>query len=319
MPDGPTLIAFVDVDPDYPHKSPCTPIRSRSNGLYRAEISKKAMAVYQILYVLRILYCVGGTRWMLYLVFYVTIGRRISVKSYLIMRVGVIEDDPVLAEQLKEWISLAGHSCFVFHEGQKLTAFLARETVDILLVDWNLPDMSGLELIRWSRHHAIWHPPVIMLTGRVVDSDIVTALRAGADEYITKPVQPDVLLARIEALFRLVYPVRSTGQVERFGVFEFRPNTNLLTANGTEIPLTNKEFALALLLFRNRGRTLSRSYIYEAVWGARIDLQTRTLETHVSKLRRKIGAPAADGFKLESIHGLGYRLGLPETPANRRY
>lgn len=229
------------------------------------------------------------------------------------MRVGILEDDPVLAKQLDEWITSAGHSSFVFHLGQRLIRFLAHETVDILVVDWNIPDISGLELINWSRQHAMWHPPVLMLTGRTSDMDIVTALRAGADEYVTKPVHLDVLLARIEALYRLAYPTHASGNVETFGAFALNSRTNALSVAGEEIVLTRKEFALALLMFRNNGRTLSRSHIYEAVWGGNGDVATRTLDAHVSKLRSKINGRRPDAVTLESIHGCGYRLDLADA------
>jgi DNA-binding response OmpR family regulator len=118
------------------------------------------------------------------------------------MRIGILEDDSALADQLRKLLTTAGHSCFTFENGQKLIGFLARETVDILLLDWNVPDVSGLDVIRWLQQHVTRHPLILMLTSRTAEEDIVTALRAGADEYVMKPIQPAALIARIEALCR---------------------------------------------------------------------------------------------------------------------
>ncbi|WP_129794524.1 response regulator transcription factor [Sphingosinicella sp. CPCC 101087] len=224
------------------------------------------------------------------------------------MRIGILEDDPALADQLQKLLSTAGHSSFVFHSGQKLIGFLSRETVDILLLDWNVPDVSGLDVIRWSRQHVTRHPPIVVLTSRTAEEDIVAALKAGADDYVIKPVQPAVLLARIEALCRRVYPEPPSTGPEKFGEYAFDTRTETATVRDSPIQLTAKEFALALMLFRNLNRTLSRSYIFEALWGSNPDLQTRTLDAHISKVRTKLGLRASNGFRLVPVYAYGYRL-----------
>ncbi|WP_114953926.1 response regulator transcription factor [Sphingosinicella terrae] len=224
------------------------------------------------------------------------------------MRIGILEDDPATAEQLRKLLSLEGHSCFLYQSGQKLIGFLSRETVDVLILDWNVPDVPGIDVIRWVRSENARHPPIVVLTARAAEEDIVTALKAGADEYVVKPVQPAVLLARIEALCRRAYPEPARGRVEQFGDYAFDSATETVRVRQEAVQLTAKEFALALMLFHNLNRTLSRSYIFEAVWGGSPDLQTRTLDAHISKVRTKLGLRAANGYRLVPIYAYGYRL-----------
>ena len=224
------------------------------------------------------------------------------------MRVGILEDDSALADQLHTLLATAGHNCFVFDNGQKLIGFLSRETVDLLLLDWNIPDVSGLDVIRWSRQSITRNPLIVVLTSRTAEEDIVTALRAGADEYVVKPIQPAALLARIEALCRRVYPQPNPAEPERFGDYLFDTRTQTVVVGADPVQLTAREFALALMLFRNLNRSLSRSYIFEALWGANPDMQTRTLDAHISKVRTKLGLRASSGFRLVPVYAHGYRL-----------
>lgn len=224
------------------------------------------------------------------------------------MRIGILEDDSALADQLRTLLEAAGHNCFVFGGGRKLIGFLSRETVDVLLLDWNVPDVSGLDVIRWSRQNIARNPLILVLTSRAVEEDIVTALRAGADEYVVKPIQAAALLARIEALCRRVYPELPSTAPQHFGDYVFDARIETASVRGQPVQLTAKEFALAVMLFRNLNRTLSRSYIFEALWGAHPDLQTRTLDAHISKVRTKLGLRASNGFRLVPVYGHGYRL-----------
>lgn len=224
------------------------------------------------------------------------------------MRIGILEDDPELADHLVRVLSAAKHTCFVFSMGQKLLAYLRQETVDLLLIDWNLPDVSGLSVVQSLRQAVIGHPPVVMLTSRAGADDIVTALRAGADDYLVKPVEPAVLVAKIEALQRRSYPDAPVGSIERFGPYAFDAATETVSVHGAEVLLRPKEYALVLMLFRNLNRSLSRSYLFEAIWSGNPELQTRTLDTHISKIRRKLNLRPDNGFRLVTVYAYGYRL-----------
>ncbi len=224
------------------------------------------------------------------------------------MRIGILEDDTVLGEQLEAFLSEGGYQCFVFQSGQRLIRFLTHETVDLLILDWNVPDMTGFEVIRWVREEHGAALPIIMVTARAGEEDIVAALQTGADEYVVKPVQPAVLLARVAALWRRAYPEPARARTLRYGDLVFDMVAENVAKDGKEIPLTAKEYALAQLLFRNRNRTLSRSYIFDSVWGGGANLQTRTLDAHVSKIRNKLDLRAPGGFRLVPVYAYGYRL-----------
>jgi DNA-binding response OmpR family regulator len=224
------------------------------------------------------------------------------------MRAAILEDDPAVASELAKVLASAGHSFFSFDAGQQLIKFLRVETVDLLLLDWNVPGTSGLEVVRWVKEAIEAPPAILMITVRSIEEDVLTAFQAGVDDYVTKPNQPAVLLARVEAVLRRAThePLR-TG-IERFGAYELDLGLTEIRAFGEVVPVTPKEFSLALLLFRNINRSLSRSYILESVWGRNPDLQTRTVDTHVSKVRAKLKLRAEHGFRLVPLYGYGYRL-----------
>jgi DNA-binding response OmpR family regulator len=201
-----------------------------------------------------------------------------------------------------------GHSCFEFHSGEALRRALRRESYDLLLLDWELPDLSGIELLAWARASLASPPPVIMLTGRTADGDIVEGLDTGADDYVTKPVQAAVLRARVEALLRRSYGVQPTPRIESFGDHVFDPIAMTVTVRGEAVDVTAKEFGLALLLFRNLNRPLSRAHIMETVWGRNPEIPSRTLDAHVSQIRGRLGLRPEHGLRLASVYSFGYRL-----------
>lgn len=224
------------------------------------------------------------------------------------MRIAILEDDPTVATQLNTTLSAAGHHCFPFETGKQLMKFLRGETIDMLLLDWNVPDASGLEIARWVNETFEAPPPIVMITVRSVEEDILAAFRAGVDDYVTKPIQPAVLLARIDAVVRRAYPEPPKDRFEQFGFYRFDIQSKEVSVAGEAIPVTMKEFLLALLLFRNLNRSLSRSYIFESVWGGNPNVQTRTVDTHVSKVRAKLKLRADHGFRVVPLYGYGYRL-----------
>ncbi|WP_157221175.1 response regulator transcription factor [Flavisphingomonas formosensis] len=224
------------------------------------------------------------------------------------MRIAILDDEPTLASHVEKIITAAGHVCQVFHSGRRLVNVLHHETFDLLLLDWNVPDLSGIAVLRWMREHLEGHPPVLLLTSRTSEEDIVEGLRMGADDYVLKPVQAAVLLARIEAVLRRAYPSPRVGSIERFDDYLFDTGEESIEWAGRRIAMTSKEFLLALLLFRNQHRALSRAYIFEALWGRNPDLPTRTLDAHISKVRSKLNLRPDNGYKLVPVYAYGYRL-----------
>lgn len=225
------------------------------------------------------------------------------------MRIAALDDDPAQLEAVERALTEAGHSCQTFPLAKALVAALRRDTFDLLVVDWNLPDMSGIETIAWARENLETPPPVLLLTSRSAEEDVVKGLNAGADDYVVKPVQAPVLLARVNALLRRAYPARPAERVEAFGDYGFDIQAETVTLGGQAGPaMTSKEFALALLLFRNTHRALSRAHILETVWGRNPDLPTRTLDMHISRIRSKLNLRPENGFRLAPVYSYGYRL-----------
>lgn len=224
------------------------------------------------------------------------------------VRIAILEDDLALAGHVEKSLSDAAHSCILFGDGQRLVQMLRRETFDLMILDWNVPGLSGHGVLQWARENLDICPPVLMLTSRSAEEDIVACLEAGADDYVVKPIAAPVLRARVDALARRVYPPPPHDGIEEFGDYLFNIRREALTFAGEEIPLTAKEFALALLLFRNLHRPLSRAYIFESLWGLNPDLPTRTLDAHISNVRTKLNLRPGNGFKLAPIYAYGYRL-----------
>lgn len=222
-------------------------------------------------------------------------------------RIAVLDDESAVLEEVEGLIRSAGFESVTFSSGRDLIRCLHREAFDLFVLDWQVPDLSGIQVLEWIRIGIGSQVPVVLLTNRVADDDIVVGLRAGADDFVTKPLRPPVLLARIKALLR-----RSTGasnkQTEVYGRYAFHSAERTVTIDGEEIAMTQKEFNLSVLVFRNVNSALSRSYVMETIWGIDPDVSTRTLDSHVSRIRAKLRLQPSNGFVLTTIYGYGYRL-----------
>lgn len=224
------------------------------------------------------------------------------------MKIAVLDDDPVQLETISSVAQAAGYRPVLFSRAQALISALRKDTFDLLIVDWNLPDRSGLEVLAWARTNLKPPPPMLLVTSRAEDEDIVAGLNAGADDYLPKPLSPAVLKARINALMRRAYAQPSTPGAEIHGDTVFHDSSSAVTRNGKTVVLTAKEYALAQLLFRNLHRALSRTYILETVWGNEPNLNSRSLDMHISRIRTKLELRPEQGFRLTPIYSYGYRL-----------
>jgi len=224
------------------------------------------------------------------------------------MRIAVLDDEPAARAFVSQALIEAGHRCYEFPDARTLATRLRQETFDLVILDWNMPDKSGVEIIAWMRENMDKRVPSLLLTNRNSDEDIVAGLNAGADDYIIKPVQPAVLLARISAIHRRTGPREAGGANESYGPYHLQPARQAITVEGETIVLTAKEYELAATLFRNLHRPLSRSYLLEMVWGRNPDLPTRTLDAHISRIRAKLGLRPERGFRLSPVYSYGYRL-----------
>jgi len=222
-----------------------------------------------------------------------------------ILRIGMLEDDVDQASRASGWIVERGHQCEIFHKPEEFQRAFRKTSYDVITLDWNLPDATGLEILKWIRQSLVSDVPVIFITARQGESDIVTALEAGADDYLVKPVRQFELLARIGALARRAQPET---EVLEYDPYTFDTSNRQITVDGESVKLTEKEYDLALFLFRNRGRVLSRQHLLTSVWGTSAELNTRTVDTHASRLRKKLKLTATEKWKLTSIYQHGYRL-----------
>jgi DNA-binding response OmpR family regulator len=215
------------------------------------------------------------------------------------MRIAVLDDDPAQTAFVHETMSAAGHVCHTFSEGRALVQQLHRQTFDLLILDWLVPDLSGEEVLRWVRSTLSERVPVIFMTSRGRESDIVSMLNTGADDYVVKPVTANV---------RRTYQLNTVAVKATFGDFEFDLNAKQVHVGQRLVSLTQKEFELALLLFQHLNRPLSRAHIVDMIWKQTVDIPTRTMDTHVSMLRSKLGLRPENGYRLAPIYGYGYRL-----------
>ncbi|WP_227815291.1 response regulator transcription factor [Nitrogeniibacter aestuarii] len=223
------------------------------------------------------------------------------------MRLAILEDDSVQNETLTEWLRQAGHDVHSFVDPREFIRVAGRESFDLCLIDWMLPEISGTDVLNWLRQDRANDTPVIFVTARDAEEDIVTALSSGADDYIIKPLRRYELVSRIEAVMRRARPLAQE-QVIDVPPYFFDITAKRVTVAGEQIELTDKEFDLSMFLFRNLGRLISRGHMLEAVWGRNPNLATRTVDTHISRVRSKLGLRPENGFRLTPTYNYGYRL-----------
>lgn len=224
------------------------------------------------------------------------------------MRIAYVEDDPAQAELIKAWLEASGHQCRHQIAGEPFIKMLRQESFDLIIIDWLLPDMTGIDILKWVREHVDWPIPILFSTSKNDEADIVHALVTGADDYMVKPVKRSEMLARIDALGRRSKASSVKKEKLHYGIFGIDDSQNTINRSGEVIELTQKEYELAKFLFQNHGRLLSRGHILESVWGRNPDLNTRTVDTHVSRIRQKLKLGADSGWCLSTVYQHGYRL-----------
>ncbi len=222
------------------------------------------------------------------------------------MNFAVIEDSRSQAEVLKALLKSEGHQVEVFAEGQACIDALKSRSFDFFIVDWTLPDIGGDEVLRQIREHCGWDVPVVFCTARTEEEDAADILRLGADDYIPKPIRYMEFMARIQALLRRRKVVRPSHL--RYGHIEVDLQGRRIHLGGAEVDLTQREFDLAVVFLQNIGRVLPREELLSSVWVREAGVDTRTVDTHTSRLRKKLGLAGESGLMLTSVYGQGYRL-----------
>jgi len=221
------------------------------------------------------------------------------------MNFAVVEDSRNQAEVLRALLKSEGYQAEVFFDGSSCVEALQTRNFDFFIIDWSLPDIGGDEVLRRVREKCGWEVPVIFCTGRTDEAGASDILRLGADDFIPKPIRYMEFMARIHVLLRRCQP-RPT--MQQFGSIEIDMNGRRIMLAGVDVDLTQREFELALILLRNVGRLLSRDELLSRVWALDGGVDTRTVDTHASRLRKKLGLAGESGLMLSSVYGQGYRL-----------
>ena len=226
----------------------------------------------------------------------------------------VVEDEVDLSQVMRDRLVADGHEVAVAHDGGEALNAVARRVPDVVLLDWMLPDMDGLAVCRKLRQQHLM--PIIMVTARGDEVDRVLGLEVGADDYLVKPFSLRELLARVRAMLRRVdlegrrqAPAQSGGDRVAVGSLVVDAGSRVATLDGAPMHLTRKEFELLQVLVSNPGRAFSREFLVERIWGTDFDGFDRAVDTHVTRLRKKLG-PLGDS--IVTVWGVGYRFN-PET------
>lgn len=223
------------------------------------------------------------------------------------LQIGLVEDDPTQAKIISTMIENSGMDCLHYGTELDFRRRMGPESIDLLLLDWNLPGVSGIDLLRELRQTNATLP-VIFLTGNDQESDIVTGLQAGADDYIVKPARAAELVARIKSAMRRAAPLSNANIIEDVEPFGFDLDRRRLTLHGEQIELTDREFDLLVFLFQRRGKVVSRETLLSQVWRVGPNVATRSIDTYVSRLRKRLGLQGDSEWRLEGIYQHGYRL-----------
>ena len=226
-------------------------------------------------------------------------------KTQVIPQIAFVEDDEEQASVLGTWLSTAGYG---YERFATATAFLDgyRDGVfNLISLDWDLPDGNGLGLLQHLREQLGSNAPVMFLSAHDEPADCITALDAGADDFIVKSAHNGVLLARMRALLRRATDHSEVRQIGRYRVDRVRRQ---VMVDSLPAALTEKEFALADLLLSNPDKLLSRELLLDAVWGGEAHSGTRTVDTHASRVRQKLGLTRRSEFWLRPVYGKGYKL-----------
>jgi len=231
----------------------------------------------------------------------------VTETSAVAERVLVVDDEPDIVALVAYHLAKSGYTVSTATSGPEGLAIARRDKPSIVVLDLMLPGLSGLEVMEELRSdNATSSIAVLMLTARREESDRIKGLSLGADDYLTKPFSPQELVLRVGAILRRVKAGREKAEdVKQIGPLRIDSTAHRVTVDGREIDLTPTEFKLLLLLAERKGRVQARNLLLEIVWEAAPDIQTRTVDMHVQRLRVKLGEA---GDLIETVRGFGYRI-----------
>ncbi len=219
----------------------------------------------------------------------------------------VVEDEPAIQELLALNLTQAGHNAMRALSVEQAQLLIREALPDLIILDWMLPGMSGIEFSRKLKSDELTKAiPIIMLTARGEEADKVRGLEVGADDYVTKPFSPRELNARIKAVLRRRAPQMTDDPIE-VGGLRLDPITHRVSGNGTTLDLGPTEFRLLHYLMSNPERVHSRSQVLDRVWGDRVFVEDRTVDVHIRRLRRALTDTGHEQL-IQTVRGVGYRF-----------
>jgi DNA-binding response OmpR family regulator len=223
-------------------------------------------------------------------------------------RVLIVDDERDLCEVLAYNLKKEGFQADVLHEGRLVMASLAQQRPALVILDWMLPDRSGIELLKAIRTHAsLSDLPVILLTARSEEIDRVLGLEMGADDYITKPFSVKELVARVKSLRRRAAgKLAAAKEVYDDGALVIDPSKQQVTCGGAAVALTGREFDVLYFLARNAGKIFSRDQLLDSVWGDETYVTDRTVDVRIHRVRTALEAAGGDGGWIRTVRGKGY-------------
>ena len=220
------------------------------------------------------------------------------------MRILVVDDDPQIRDTLKRHLAYEGYQVSLAGDSRETFSQVAGSRPDLVVLDWMLPGMDGIEICRRLRQADDF--PILMLTAKGTLEDKVDGLDSGADDYLVKPFQPEELLARVRALLRRRAP-SSQSAVIRFGVLTLDASARQVWVGDKPVDLSSKEFDMLELLMRHTNQVLTRDTFYDRVWGYDFSGESNILEVYIRYLRAKLDAAGCPRY-IQTVRGVGYVL-----------
>jgi two-component system response regulator RegX3 len=220
-------------------------------------------------------------------------------------RVLIVEDVKEMGELVRLYLQKEGMDAAICESGEAALALFAQQRFDLVVLDINLPGMDGFELLQRLRKSSA--VPVMIVSARDADEDMILGLGIGADEFVTKPFSPKVLVARVRAMLRRTSDLKASPNSVRFGDFLLDIDGYLLKKGGTKVPLSSKEFEVLAYLATHPGKAVSPDTIYADVWRNQFGDVT-AVAVYIQRLRRKIEKDPSTPVIIETVHGMGYRF-----------